>query len=68
MKLKSPCIDACRIDTRSHWCTGCGRTVEMTPYRQRSVLADLERRVTRLRAAGSSKAKLGACEEKAKDF
>ncbi|MCS5712900.1 DUF1289 domain-containing protein [Candidatus Berkiella aquae] len=26
MKLKSPCIDACRIDTRTHWCTGCGRT------------------------------------------
>ncbi|MGE3320493.1 MAG: universal stress protein [Candidatus Berkiella sp.] len=22
MKLKSPCIDACRIDTRTNWCTG----------------------------------------------
>lgn len=47
MTLKSPCIDACRIDTRTHWCTGCGRTVDeiktwwkMTPYRQRAVLGE----------------------------
>ncbi|ARU32916.1 hypothetical protein CAP31_09060 [Sulfuriferula sp. AH1] len=23
--LKSPCIDACRIDARTRWCAGCGR-------------------------------------------
>lgn len=57
MTLKSPCIDVCLIDARTRWCSGCGRTVEeiaswrkMTPYRQRVVLADLGRRLGRLRA------------------
>jgi len=53
--LKSPCVDICWIDARTHWCAGCGRTIEeikgwqkMTPFRQRVVLADLERRLSRL--------------------
>lgn len=64
MTLKSPCIEICRIDSRTHWCMGCGRTVEeiktwrkMTPYHQQAVLADLGRRVSRLRVMDSSEAK-----------
>lgn len=60
MTLKSPCVDACAINARTGWCAGCGRTVEeitswrkMTPYRQRIVLADLPRRVLRLRSGAS---------------
>ncbi len=55
MTLKSPCVDICRIDARTRWCAGCGRTVEeikgwqkMTPFRQRAVLADLGRRLFRI--------------------
>lgn len=66
MTLKSPCVDICQIDARTHWCAGCGRTEEeitswrkMTPYRQRVVLAELGRRLVRLRAGvGASGAKI----------
>jgi predicted Fe-S protein YdhL (DUF1289 family) len=26
--VPSPCIDVCRIDARSGWCEGCGRTLD----------------------------------------
>ena len=55
MTLKSPCTDICQYDPRMHWCIGCGRTLEeirswrkLTPFRQRVVLTDLPRRMTRL--------------------
>lgn len=55
MTLKSPCTDICQFDPRNQWCAGCGRTADeikswrkMTPYRQRVVLSDLPRRMTRL--------------------
>jgi len=61
MALKSPCVDACAINARTGWCAGCGRTVEeitswrtMTPDRQRTVMADLPRRLRRLRARPSA--------------
>lgn len=57
MTVESPCVDICRIDSRTRWCLGCGRTGEeiktwqkMSPYRQRVALADLRRRMLRLSA------------------
>jgi uncharacterized protein len=26
--VPSPCINLCRIDPVSHWCEGCGRTID----------------------------------------
>ena len=61
MTLKSPCTDICQFDPRTRWCAGCGRTVDeikswrkMTPYRQRVVLTDLGRRMTRMRAGADA--------------
>lgn len=50
-KVKSPCIDICKIDKISGLCRGCLRTVreikdwkDLSPKRQQAMLADLERR------------------------
>jgi uncharacterized protein len=26
--IQSPCVDICRIDDRTAWCIGCGRTID----------------------------------------
>ncbi|HEU0070739.1 MAG TPA: DUF1289 domain-containing protein [Alphaproteobacteria bacterium] len=50
-KVKSPCIDICKIDKISGLCRGCLRTVreikdwkDLSSKRQQALLADLERR------------------------
>ena len=55
--MKSPCTDICQYDPKTRWCAGCGRTADeikswrkMTPYRQRVVLMDLDRRMVRVQA------------------
>lgn len=57
MTPKSPCTDVCQFDPHMRWCAGCGRTLEeirswrkLTPFRQRVILNELERRMTWLRA------------------
>ena len=55
MKVRSPCIDICRIDPQNGWCEGCLRTlVEIASWgsldavQQRAVWAVLpERRMRR---------------------
>ncbi|MBM3487787.1 MAG: DUF1289 domain-containing protein [Alphaproteobacteria bacterium] len=58
-KTGSPCLDICRWDSRTGWCVGCGRTrdehdrwAKIGPFRQRTVTADLPRRMKRLAALG----------------
>ncbi len=57
MTVASPCVDICRIDGRTGWCEGCGRTLgeieawpAMSPYRRTALLRDLPRRMARLAA------------------
>ena len=64
MGVASPCVDACRMDGRTGYCTGCLRTAEeirrwrkMTDHQCRRMLEDAKRRRARLgRAAGDVKA------------
>lgn len=62
MSMSSPCIDVCRMDPRTGWCVGCGRTNEeirmwrkLTPFRRTAVSRDLVRRLNRLRDQGEGK-------------
>lgn len=35
--VPSPCVDACNLDRRRRWCTGCGRTAsEIARWQQAS--------------------------------
>lgn len=55
MGVPSPCIDACRMDRRTGYCTGCLRTAEeirrwrkLTDHQCRRMLEDAKRRRARL--------------------
>ncbi len=55
MAVASPCIDVCRMDGRTGYCTGCLRTAEeirrwrkLTDHQCRRVLEDAKRRRARL--------------------
>ena len=55
MGVPSPCIDACRMDGRTGYCTGCLRTAEeirrwrkLTDHQCRRMLEDAKRRRMRL--------------------
>jgi predicted Fe-S protein YdhL (DUF1289 family) len=55
MGVASPCIDVCRMDGRTGYCTGCLRTAEeirrwrkLTDHQCRRVLEDAKRRRARL--------------------
>lgn len=55
MAVASPCVDVCRMDSRTGYCMGCLRTAEeirrwrkLTDYQCRCVLADAKRRRARL--------------------
>ncbi len=55
MGVASPCVDVCRIDGRTGYCTGCLRTAEeirrwrkLTDYQCRRMLKDAKRRQARL--------------------
>lgn len=55
MAVASPCVDVCRMDGRTGYCTGCLRTAEeirrwrkLTDYQCRRVLEDAKRRRARL--------------------
>ena len=64
MGVPSPCIDVCRMDGRTGYCTGCLRTAEeirrwrkLTDHQCRRVLEDAKRRKARLgRAFHATKA------------
>ena len=50
-KVKSPCIDICKIDKISGLCRGCLRTVreikewkDLSPKKQKALLAELDGR------------------------
>ena len=54
-RAQSPCVDVCRVDPRTGWCLGCGRTdaeirdwVKLTPFRRKRLERELARRVAKL--------------------
>lgn len=54
-RAQSPCVDVCRLDPRTGWCLGCGRTaaeigawVKLTPFRRKRLERELARRVAKL--------------------
>ena len=54
-RAQSPCVDVCRLDPRTGWCLGCGRTaaeigewVKLTPFRRNRLERELARRVAKL--------------------
>ena len=54
MAVRSPCTNVCRIDRRSGWCEGCGRTVDeimawprATEAEQAALVAQLPARLAR---------------------
>jgi len=56
MAVPSPCINICRIDRRSGWCEGCGRTIDeiiawprATEPEQAALVAQLPERMARRR-------------------
>ena len=51
----SPCVDVCRLDPRTGWCLGCGRTAaeigawaKLTPFRRSRLERELARRLVKL--------------------
>lgn len=55
MSMSSPCINVCRMDPRTGWCEGCGRTRKETaewrklsPYHRSAVERELDRRTAKL--------------------
>ena len=57
---RSPCINVCALDRRTGWCLGCGRTAaeirgwkKAQPHQSRKVLADLPRRLAKLKSRRS---------------
>lgn len=51
----SPCVDVCRLDPRTGWCLGCGRTsaeikgwVKLTPFRRKRLERELAQRRAKL--------------------
>ena len=54
-RAQSPCVDVCRLDPRTGWCLGCGRTateigawVKLSPFRRKRLERELARRLVRL--------------------
>ena len=54
-RAPSPCVDVCRLDPRTGWCLGCGRTAteigawaKLTPFRRSRLERELARRVAKL--------------------
>ena len=54
-RAQSPCVDVCRLDPRTGWCLGCGRTaaeigawVKLSPFRRKRLERELARRVAKL--------------------
>ena len=54
-RAQSPCVDVCRLDPRTGWCLGCGRTaaeigawVKLSPFRRKRLERELARRLVKL--------------------
>ena len=54
-RAQSPCIDVCRLDTKTGWCLGCGRTAaeirewrKLTPFRRSRLEQEFTRRLVKL--------------------
>ena len=54
-RAQSPCVDVCRLDPRTGWCLGCGRTAaeigawaKLSPFRRKRLERELARRVAKL--------------------
>ena len=54
-RAQSPCIDVCRLDPKTGWCLGCGRTaaeigdwLKLTPFRRSRLERELARRLAKL--------------------
>ncbi|MDA0785843.1 MAG: DUF1289 domain-containing protein [Proteobacteria bacterium] len=54
-RAPSPCIDVCRLDPKTGWCLGCGRTAgeigewsKLTPFRRGRLQQELARRLGKL--------------------
>ena len=57
MAVKSPCVEVCRFDKKSGFCTACLRTLaearewkKMTDHRKHQILNDRARRERKLAA------------------
>ena len=57
MAVKSPCVELCRFDRKTGFCTGCLRTLEdarewkkMGDHRRRQIINERARRENRLAA------------------
>lgn len=57
----SPCVDVCRLDPRTGWCLGCGRTaaeigawVKLSPFRRKRLERELAQRRAKLGQRASS--------------
>jgi len=55
MSVKSPCVDICKFDKRTGYCTACARTAEearrwrkMTDHKRHEILRDTPRRLTKI--------------------
>ncbi len=55
----SPCVDVCRLDPKTGWCLGCGRTtaeisawIKLTPFRRSRLERELSRRLVKLEQRG----------------
>jgi predicted Fe-S protein YdhL (DUF1289 family) len=55
MSVKSPCVDICKFDKRTGFCTACARTKDeargwkkMTDHKRHAILADTPRRLKKL--------------------
>ena len=53
-RVQSPCIDVCRLDPKTGWCLGCGRTAaevgewtKLTPFRRSRLERELTRRLVK---------------------
>jgi len=56
VRVQSPCVNVCRLDTATGWCVGCGRTGDeiaqwtvIDEARRDAVMATLPTRLTALR-------------------
>ncbi len=62
-RTDSPCIDVCRMSTRTRLCEGCGRTLNeigvwssLDVSRRRAIMAALPARIRAAEDAGASSA------------
>lgn len=66
MSVASPCIDVCRMDERSGWCVGCGRTIDeiaawgsLPDAAKRTVWSLLPERLAQLQDSAADRASAG---------